>query len=143
MNSIVLQFKDKACRLRDSQRSLLHNLPYLGWVFSPKGVCNHFLNKDEYASHGFWYPFLSSLLYSLVKKSLMGLTHVSATRAECSYEKYTPTLGVAGGLFDVLLNHLKENTTWRTLIKRVTKLFSGEIQVFIVWEEMYSPWEPY
>lgn len=93
MNSIVLQFKDKACRLKDSQRSLLHDLPYLGWVFSPKGVCNHFLNKDEYASHGFWYLFLSSLLYSLVKKSLMVLTHVSATRAECSYEKYTPTLG--------------------------------------------------
>lgn len=44
-------------------------------------------------SQGFWYSLLSSLLHSLVKKSLMALTYASATRAECSYEKYTLTLG--------------------------------------------------
>lgn len=37
----------------------------------------------------------------------MGLIRVSATRAECSYEKCTHQ-EVAGGLFYVLFNHLKE-----------------------------------
>lgn len=43
-------------------------------------------------SHGFCYTFLCSLLHNLVKKSLMGLIHVSATRAEYSYETYILTL---------------------------------------------------
>lgn len=87
MNNIVLPVQRQACNLRTHCYMI-----YLtwGWAFFPKGVCNHCLNKGSMnMCHMHFGSFLCSSLHNYVKKSLMGLIHVSAARAECLYEKYT------------------------------------------------------